>query len=822
MPPFGIPEGIMLDLRLALRVLRRSPGFVLTAVATLALAVGANSAIFSLISAVLLEPLPYPRPEQLLQFWFSTQQGDSLILSMPSVRAIWAETDLFDGVAAYDFGGPGVTVSGGGEPEQVPAIHVSEPYFRLLGARVSAGRHFTPEEDRPRGGNHAVISHALWQRRFGGDASLPGRSIRLGGEPYVVVGVLAPGFRSDPPADVWFPLQADPASTSQASYLRVIGRLRDGVTLDQVNSRLGLAYKSMLREFPLLNKEARFRAKPMQETQTGDVRTSFLVLLGVVIFVLLIACVNVANLLLARATTREHEFAVKAAIGASRRQLVGQLLIEACLLALAGGAAGLWLGQVLLRWLVTLNPDLLPGVAVVALDWRVLVFTGGIVLAVTLLCGLWPAWRASTVNLAVGMNGGRMSEGRPAAGVKAALIAAEVGLAVVLVTGAVLMAGTFVALRETNPGVATAKILTLPMSLQGSRYRTTADVTGLMQRGVERLRATPGVLAVATTWTLPVENCFGSTFIIEGRPLPAGEGVHGPTMMRPVSPDYALVFGIALRRGRFFTAQDRANSGPVAFISEAMANKHWPGRDPTGEYIRLDPFHPEFAAPPRQIIGVTADVRAAGLRSDPAPLVYVPQSQVPEGMTAIDLKILPLTWVVKTSTEPYAMLPAVSRELTAASGGLAIGRGRSMEDVVRQGTSRTDFNTLLIGGFAALALLLAAIGVYGLMNYTVAQRAREFRIRMALGATHWQVWTLVIAQASKLTTIGIAVGAVASLWLTRWIESMLFGVQPADPAAILLACAAIGTVALTAAALAAHRAAGLDARDALSAEGRER
>jgi putative ABC transport system permease protein len=808
----------MSPLRGALRTLRRSPGFVLTAVVMLALSIGANSAIFSLISTVLLEPLPYPRPEQLVQFWFSTRNGDSLILSVPQVRAIADETGLFADVAAYDFGGPGVTISGDGEPEQVAAIHASEPYFRLLGARMAAGRLFNPEEDRPRGGDYVVISHALWQRRFGGDAALLGRSIWLGGQPYTVVGVLAEGFRSDPPAEIWFPLQMDPADASHAAYLRAIGRLRDGVTLEQANSGLGLTYRTMLQQFPRLNNEARFRAKPMQETQTGDVRVALLVLFGAVVFVLLIACANVANLLLARASMREHELAVKAAIGASRRHLMGQLLAETSLIVLAGGVLGLWFGHALLRWVVTLNPDVVPGVALVALDWRVLVFTGGVAIGATLLCGLWPAWQASGVNLTTAMNGGRMSDGRSTLRARSLLIVTEVALAVVLVSGAGLMIRTFLALRQTSPGVATEGILTLPMSLQGSQYRTTADVTSLMQRGVERLRSIPGVSAAATTWTVPVENSFSSTFVIVGRPLLDGEGVHGSMLMRPVSPDFAAVFSIPVRRGRFFTEQDTASSGAVAVISEAMAAKYWPGRDPLGEHIRLDPFHPEFAAPPRRIVGVTADVRDTGLRSDPSSMVYIPQSQVPDGMTAIDLKILPLTWVVKTSIEPYSMAPTIQRELTAASRGLAVGRVRSMEDVVRHDTRRNDFNTALIGGFAALALLLAAIGVYGLMNFTVAQRAREFRIRLALGATRWQVQTLVLAHASRLLAVGIVLGGLASLWLTRGLQSLLFRVQPADPLAIFLACAGLGVVALTAAALAAHSTTRFEARDVLRAQ----
>src|SRR5689334_7746821 len=394
-----ILEMLRQDAITALRMLRRSPGFAIAAVATLAVGVGANTAIFSLINATLLEPLPYPESDRIVQLWLTSPDGGGVTLSIPEFNILSQQTAAFEDVAAYDFGGPGVNVTGAGAPQQVSAIHVSRAYFRLFGARVEAGRTFTEDEDRPNGGRAVVLSYALWASRFGGDRTLVGRTISLGSEPYLVAGILAADFRPDPPAQIWFPLQADPNSTGQAHYVRAAARLRNGVRIHQANARLRLTTGEFRRKFPLFNPKTVFEAKPLRETNVGDIRAALLVLFGTVVLVLLMACSNIANLLLARATVRRREVAIRAAMGASRNRLVAQFLTESLLVSVAGGFAGLAAGRICLRALLALNPEAIPGVAAVSFDWRVAAFVTTISLSATLLFGLLPALRTARVGL---------------------------------------------------------------------------------------------------------------------------------------------------------------------------------------------------------------------------------------------------------------------------------------------------------------------------------------------------------------------------------------------------------------------------------------
>ena len=807
------------DLRIAARTLRRSVGFTIAALATLALGIGANTAIFSLINAALLQPLPYPDADRIVQFWLTMPGGGGVTLSIPEFNLLAQQDNVFQDVTAYDFGGPGVNITDAGEPEQVKAIHVSRSYFRLFGARVEAGRTFTVEEDRPNGGRVVVLSHGLWTRRFNMDQTLVGRTISLGNEPYLVAGILAPDFQQDPPAQIWLPLQHDPNSTAQAHYIRVAGRLRDGVSIDQANARLKLTIQDFRRKFPLFNPQASFEAKPLRETSVGEIRTALVVLIGAVTLVLLIACSNVANLLLARATGRQREMSIRAAVGASRGRLITQLLAESLLLSVAGGALGLALGQICLRALIAASPGMIPGTSTVSLDWRVMLFTIATSLATGIVFGLAPALQASRCDLSNSMRqSGSRTTRAGMARARAGLVIAQVALAVLLVIGAGLMIRTFAALRQVKPGIDPHRILTLEMSLRGTRFQDTATVSMLVEDGVNRLQRLPGVVAAATSWTLPVELAFGSSFIIEGRPL-GNEVVHGGALMRPVSADYFPVFRIPLLRGRAFTIRDTAASPGVAVISEAMARKFWPNADPIGERITLDKYiGPDFAAPPREIVGVAGDVRDGGISQESGPMIYMPQAQVPNGMTRLDTRILPMTWAIRTASEPYSLVAAIRRELKAASGGLAVGRVRSMNEVVRHSTARNDFNALLLTVFAGVAILIAAVGIYGLIAYSVEQRTNELGIRLALGAAPHQVRNMVVFQGTRLALAGVALGAAASLALTRYMATMVFGVKPIDPAAIIAACVTLGVIAVIAAYLPARRAAKLDPVEALRSD----
>ena len=807
-----ILEMLRQDAAIALRMLRRSPGFAIAAVATLAVGIGANTAIFSLINATLLEPLPYPESDRIVQLWLASPDGGGLTLSIPEFNTLSQQADALEDVAAYDFGGPGVNITGVGEPEQVKAIHVSRAYFRLFGARIEAGRTFTEGEDRPNGGRAVVLSYALWVSRFGGDRTLVGRTISLGNEPYLVAGILASDFHPDPPAQVWFPLQADPNSTGQAHYVRAAARLRKGVSINQANARLRLATGEFRRKFPLFNPKTVFEAKPLRETNVRDIRTALMVLFGTVVLVLLMACSNIANLLLARATVRQREIAIRAAMGASRNRLVAQLLTESLLVALAGGIAGLTVGSICLRALLALDPEAIPGVAAVSFDWRVMAFVATISLGATLLFGLLPALRTARVGLAQVMQegSGRAGSSRGTVKAKSVLVVVQVAMSVVLVFGAGLMIRTFAALRLAQPGIDPHHVLTLQMSLQGTRFQDTAAVSKLVEDGVNRVKRVPGVISVATTWTLPVELAFGSTFIIEGRPL-SNDRVHGGALMRPVSSNYAAVFGIPVLRGRFFNDYDKSRTASVAVISEAMARKFWPRGNPIGDRITVDKYlGPDFAAPPREIIGVVRDVRDLGMNQEPSPMIYVPQTQVANGMTAIDARVLPITWAVRTAAEPYSLNAAIQRALKNASGGLPVARIRSMDEVIRHSTARSDFNAILLTTFAGASLLLAAIGIYGLIVFSVQQRAHEIGIRLALGATPHQVRNMVVSQGMRLAITGVLAGALGGLALARYMKALVYGVQPVDPAVIAVSSLTLGIVAVLAAYVPALRASRLD------------
>jgi putative ABC transport system permease protein len=795
----------MTQLLQILRSLRRSPAFTIAAVATLALGIGANTAIFSLIDATLLDPLPYPDSDRIVQIWFTSPTGADTNQSIPALNILAQQSQVFNDVTAYDFGGPGVNLTGRDQPEQVQAIHVSAPYFHLFGARFEFGRSFTADEDRPDGGRVAVISHALWLRRFHADPNLVGSTISLGGQPYLVTGIVSGDFQPDPPAQIWFPLQADPLSNSAAAYVRSAARLRPGVTIDRANAALKLAWAEYRRKFPRVTPKAGFEARPLRETNAGNIRTPLMILFATVVLVLLIACSNVANLLLARGAARQREIAIRAALGASRGQLIVQLLTEALFLSTAGAFCGLIVGRLALKALLALNPEFVP---TVSLDARVLLFTAAFSVGAALLFGLLPALRTSRASLS-----DRTSTGTLRA--KSILVVVQVALSVVLVIGAGLMIRTFAALRHVAPGFDPDRILTMQMSLQGTRFTDTAAVASLVDRAVDRLQQLPGVESAASSWMLPVESAFGSSFIIEGRPL-GDSPVHGGALMRPVSPEYAAVFRLPVVRGRFFTARDSAASASVAVISDAMAKKFWPNGDPLGERITIDKYlGPDFYAPPREIVGIAGDVRDLGINQQPAPLIYIPEAQAPTGMTRIDAGVLPMTWSVRTASPPYSLRGAIRHALEDASGGLAVSRTRSMREVIGHSTARSDFDTVLLAVFAAASLLLAAVGIYGLVVFAVQQRRLEIGIRLALGATPHQVRNMVVSEGVRLALAGVLAGAAASAVLARYMKTLLYGVQPIDPTVMAISCLTLGAVAAVASYLPAYRASLLDPANAL-------
>jgi putative ABC transport system permease protein len=816
------------DLRHALRMLRQNPGFTAAAVAALALGIGANTAIFSVLNTVLLKPLPYPDPDRLVVFLNTSPQGSGPGAS-PTKFNVWRrQTGAFQDAAAYRFNV--VNLTSAGDPEQISAGQVSADFFRLFGAPVVAGRTFSAEEDRPNGGYVAVLSGGFWKRRFGSDPSIVGRTISFNGTPYQVVGILGP-FDTEAiqspagPPDVWLPFQIDPDSRMQGHFFMAAARIKPGLTLEAANAQLQPAANEFRQTFPsAIGPQGGFGVQPLQEIIVRNVRSSLWVLVGAVSFVLLIACANVANLLLVRANVRQREIAIRSALGASRARIVRQLLTESVVLSLLGGALGLVVGMIGIRALLALNPGNIPRIGAggtqVGIDGRVLAFTAIVSLITGLVFGLFPAWRAAGTDLSSTLkeSSGRSGTGFRQNKARALLVVSEMGLALVLLVGAALLIRTYVALRSVNPGFDSHQVLTMRMSLTGARFAKASAVGQLIRDGAERLQAIPGVEVAAATCCVPLQGGLGLPFIIEGRPLTAGP-FHGGGGFTPISPTYFSAFKIPILQGRSFTYQDGSGAPGVAIINQAMAKQYWPDSDPLTARLTIGKgLGPQFEEPARQIVGIAGDVRDGGLNRNPQPIMYVPWAQLPDAHSANLIDITPLAWVVRTRGEPYSFSSAIQRELRTASGGLPVARLRTMDEVIGQSTARSDFNMSLLTVFAVSALVLAAIGIYGLMAYTVQQRTQEIGIRLALGADAHRVRNMVLGQGMTVVLVGVAIGLASAFAVTRVIATLLFGVTTRDPVVFSVVPIVLAGVALIGVWLPARRAARVDPVVALRTE----
>jgi putative ABC transport system permease protein len=811
------------DLKHSLRSLFKSPGFTIAAIAALALGIGTNTAIFTVVNTVLLKPLTYPDADRIVQLFNAFPDGKSPVASPTNYNNWHDQTSVLQDVSAYDFGGPGFNLTGD-HPEQVHGIHVSEAYFRLFGAPIQLGRTFTPQEDSPNGGKVVVLSYGLWQRRFGANPHIVGSAISLGNEPYTVVGVLGKSFVTDPEADVWLPFQIDPSSINQGHFFLTAARLKPGVTLAQANAQLKVAYDQFHRRYPEADLKNSFVSEPLRDSIVSDVRSSLFVLLGAVSFVLLIACANVANLLLVRASGRKREFAIRVSMGATRGRIIRQLLVESVLLAFTGGVLGLILGYAGMRALLALSPGDIPRIgengAAIGIDWRVVLFTVGVSFLTGILFGLFPAIGASRpdLNSTLKESSNRAGTSFRQSKARSLLVISEVSLALVLLIGSALLIRTFLALRHVDPGFNPHNVLTLQMSLTGDRFLKTTGVAQLTLNGRERLNAIPGVEASASTCCLPLEGGFGLPFIVVGRPLDKSGQTGGAGWMS-TSPGYFDVYKIPIIEGRDFKDSDSTGAPGVVLINQSMKKKFWPKEDPVGQQIIIGKsVGPQFEEPARQIIGVVGDIHDGGLNRDPRPLMIVPQAQVTDGMTALNANIIPTSWVVRTHGDPHQLSAAITEQLRQASGGFPVARVRTMDEVVVHSTAREDFNMLLLTIFGASALILAAIGIYGLMAYTVQQRTQEMGIRMALGADRGRIRNLVVWQGMQLALIGAVIGVAAAFGLTRLIASFLFGVKPWDPIVFVTVPVILSAVALFAVWLPATRASKLDPMESLRVE----
>jgi predicted permease len=810
-------ETALQDIRHAVRVLRKNPAFTIVAVLALALGIGANTAIFTVVNHVLLRPLPYPESNLLVQIVRRFPNNTAFAISVPKFIFWKRQNTVLDYVAAYDFAGPGINLSGGDKPEQVHGIHVSADYFRLFGSVPAMGRTFLAEEDVPKGGRVAILSHGLWKRRFGGDPGIVGKSITLGGEATTVVGVMPAGFRTYPPADVWIPLQADPNSTDQGHYLSVAGKLKAGISRQQAEAQMSVVAAQFRKVYPDAMSDREGIGLPaMQEFLVGDARTPLMILTGAVLFVLLIACANVANLLLAHAAGRNREIAMRIALGAGRARLIRQLLTESVLLAAMGGAFGLLLGSWGLKVLLAFSPGDIPRLSEFPTsmlpDSRVLAFTLVVSFLTGIVFGLVPALQLSRPDLNEALKEGttRSSGGLHRRQIRSVLVAGEIALALVLLIGAGLLIRTFLSLNSVKPGFDPAGVLTMKMSIAGSRYGTTPALENMTTQVVRRIEAIPGVRFAAAAVNLPLELGPDMPAEIEGRPQNA-PNASIDAQWRSISPHYFQALGIPLLHGRYFTELDTGTSLYVAIVNETMARRCWTGEEAIGKRFTIGKgLGPSFEEPPRQIVGIVGDVKELGLDQPVQPTMFVPYGQVASGMTELIGKVIPLSWAVRTDMEPFGLSSSIQREILAVDAQLPVAGIRSMAQIVSASTARRSFNMLLLSIFGGVALFLAGLGIYGVMSFSVEQRTHELGIRIALGAGTGAMLRMVVGQGMRLAAIGLALGLAGALGLSRALASLVFGVKITDPLTFAGVAFGLALVALFACYIPARRATRID------------
>ena len=818
-------EAFVKDLRHSFRMFRQSPVFTIAAIAALTLGIGANTAIFSVVNAVMLKPVSFPDPDRVVFFMNTSPQGSGPAASPAKFMHYRQQGEVVRDVSAFTSGI--VNYTSGSFPEQLRSGRVTADFFTLFAAPIVLGRSFSAEEDAPSGPRVTLISHALWTSRFNSDPNVVGKTISLSGEPYEIIGVLG-GFdfrEFGPTPQVWVAFQFDPNTDDQGHYFQVAGRLVPGVSLEQAKAKLAASAADYRVKFPRgLGQNGGFTVEPVRDVLVRNVRSSLLVLAGAVTFVLLIACANVANLLLARATGRRREIAIRAAIGGTRWRIIRQLLTESVVLSLSGGLLGLAFGWLGIRALLSVNTAGLPRVgdqgSLVSLDWRVVSFTLLVAIGTGILFGLIPALQSSKTDLTTTLkeSSGRSGSGFRQNKARSILVITEVALALVLLIGSALLIRTAVALSGVNPGFDASNVLTMRMSLTGPQFEKAEAVDQLIRNGVERLRALPGVVDASATCCVPLQGGYGLPFKVVGRPLEDGP-FHGGGGWTTVSPRFFEVFKIPVKRGRTFTDTDTRTSTPVVIINEAMAKQYWPNGDPLSDRLVIGRgIMPAFAdEPDRQVIGVIADTRTQGLDAEPSPAMYIPQAQVPDGANALNVRLSPMAWVVRTQSSPLGMSQAIQEQIRQATG-LPVSNVRPMSEVVSLSFSRQQFNMWLMTVFGGCALLLAAIGIYGLMAYSVEQRTQEIGIRLALGAQASQVKNMVVFQGMRLALAGVVIGVAAAFALARLISTFLFGVTARDPIVFVGVPALLTVVAVLAVWIPARRASLVDPLTALRYE----
>jgi putative ABC transport system permease protein len=796
------------ELRHALRSLLASPGFTVVAIVALALGIGASTSIFSVVNAVLLKPLPFPDAERLVMVWEQTPRTGKPNVANPINFLEWRSRNRsFERISAF-IQTP-VNLAGDADPEQVLGLIVTEGFFEILGGRPALGRTFRPEEDTAGNTRVVVLSHELWQRRWGGDPGVVGKKITLNTNTVEIVGVMPPAFRfPNTRAELWVPYGMDRARMQRTGrFLSTVARLRPGVSLDSARADMELIGAQLRAERPEFNAKWGTTVVGLREQSVGEIRTPLLVLFGAVGFVLLIACANVANLMLIRATRRQRELAVRTALGASRWRLARQLLVESVTLAAAGGALGAVAAVWATRALVAMIPDSMSvhNVTAVGVDRNVLLFAVLATFGTGILFGVTPAVKAGGVDLHDALKEGARGASAGGSRTRSLLVVVEVALSMILLVGAGLLIRSFTRLLEVNPGFEAGKVLTMRVST-GGRFSNGQQTSAFLEQVLDRVRAIPEVKAAGSIHFLPLTGLLSATgFWRADRPRPS-PGDEPVTQTFVIAQGYFAALGIPLLGGRAFDPRDRAGAPPVTIVNRELANRYFPGEDPVGKRLHIQWGRPEENY---EIVGVVGSIRHLGLEKSPEPALFLANLQEPNGF---------INLVIRTSGDPMRIAPAVKSEIRTIERDIPVSEVRTMEQYMARAVARPHFNVVLLGAFAGLALALASLGLFGVISYSVAQRTQEIGIRRALGAPDGRVIAMVVKQGMLLAFAGVAVGLAGALALTRFLETLLFEIKPTDAATFAAVAAVLTVVTLGACLVPALRAARVDPMTALRYE----
>lgn len=806
-------DRVLSDLRFALRVLRRSPGFSLTALIVLALGIGATTAVYALVDAAMLRPFPYKDMDRIMVITERSLEGETISVSWPNFQDWRAQATVFEELGVYR--GAAVTLTGDGPAERLTGAMVSSSVFTTMGVPPLRGRVFNEEDDKPGDGRVVILSERVWRNRFGGAEDIVGRQISFSGTPFTVVGIMPPAMRF--PArttDVWVPLGGSirtfPASRGAHPGLTVIGRLKRGVTFERARAEMETIGERLAQQYPDANGTNRPAISPYYESIVGDIRPTLYALLAAVGLLLLIACANLAGLMIARAEQRQRELVVRAALGAGRARIVRQLLAEACILGIAGGAAGLLLAWIALRAFVASEPTSIPRIDMLGIDWRVASFAMIVSLATIGLFGLLPAIRAASPDLRGALQHLRAGAGRHSVRVRRLVVSAQMAIAVLLLIGAGLLGRTMTSLMAVDLGFKPENVISGRISLPPNAYPTLEAWTQFHQHLAERLRALPGVTAVGLNTSVPLEGGASESSIRkEGDPPPSAAAAPTMSLFQSASPAYFEAMGIQLVRGRVFDERDRDGAIPVAVVDETLAARMFPDRDALGKRVSFEGIPPAVPGDRpgevwREIVGIVRHVKHYGIVSNrPYVQIYTPYTQLPiywrERRPSMGI-------FVRTSADPEASLASIRQAIGSMDSRLPLFGVRTMEQYVAGATEQPRLSAALLIGFAMVALILALVGIYGVLAYSVSQRTREIGVRMALGAGRGQIIRDVLWEGSKLSLIGLAVGLALAIPAGRYIESLLFNVKPGDAATFGVAAAILFVTALAATWLPARRA----------------